>query len=135
MWRLIFLSFSILGMVGCSIHPLPDDVTRLQTREIVHHIRCEARAAIKQAIIDYLRKGELNSFVDDMESGRLPLNALNAHLGELPTTVRDNIVKYKGEGITYDFTFDITEQDTIAADFNFINVLSSGAFSMPSHGS
>jgi hypothetical protein len=32
-------------------------------------------------------------------------------------------------------TFDITEQDTIAADFNFINVLSSGAFSMPSHGS
>ena len=124
-----------LGMAGCAIHPLPDDVTRLATREIVHHIRCEARAAIKQAIIDYLRKAELTDFMQRLESNQLSLDQLNQHLYELPPRVRANIVKYERAAISYDFTFDITEQNTVAAEVDFANLLSSGTFSMPAKGS
>jgi hypothetical protein len=33
-------------LCGCSIHPLPEDVTGLPTADIVHKIRCEARTAV-----------------------------------------------------------------------------------------
>lgn len=36
-------------LAGCSVHPLPEDVTRKSTHDIVHKFRCEA----KQAILDY----------------------------------------------------------------------------------
>jgi hypothetical protein len=32
--------------LGCSIHPLPDDVTRSATHAIVQQVRCEAQAAV-----------------------------------------------------------------------------------------
>ena len=73
MLREILLGCFALGFAGCSIHPLPDDVTRLATRQIVHHIRCEARTAIKRAIVDYLRKAELTDFMNRLETNQLPL--------------------------------------------------------------
>src|SRR5262245_44564131 len=37
-----------LPMIGCSIHPLPDDVSRASTYDIVQKVRCEAKAAIEE---------------------------------------------------------------------------------------
>src|SRR5947207_14615078 len=42
----ILLVFSI-GGTGCSIHPLPDDVTRDSTVDIVKKIRCETKKAVE----------------------------------------------------------------------------------------
>jgi hypothetical protein len=134
MWRIMLLSCSALVMAGCAIHPLPDDVTRLATRQIVHHIRCEARTAIKQAIIDYLRKAELTEFMDRLATNQLPLDELDRHLHELPAKVQANIVKYERAAITYDFNFNITEQNTVAAEVDFINLVSHGTFTMPAKG-
>jgi len=134
MLRAFVSSLFALGVAGCSIHPLPDDVTRLATRQIVHHIRCEARSAIKQAIIDYLRKAGLTDFMNRLETNQFPFQELDLHLAELPAKVRANIVKYERAAITYDFTFDITEQNTIAAEVDFVNLLSHGTFTMPSKG-
>jgi hypothetical protein len=134
MWRIILLSCSAFTLAGCAIHPLPDDVTRLATRQIVFHIRCEARSAIKQAIIDYLKKQHLTEFAERLRTDELPLNQLNRHLHELPPRVRANIVKYGNAAITYDFTFNITEQNTVAAQVDFVNVLSHGVFAMPAKG-
>jgi hypothetical protein len=33
-------------LIGCSLHPLPDDVTRTATDAIVQQVRCEAKAAV-----------------------------------------------------------------------------------------
>jgi hypothetical protein len=134
MLRVLPLSLFALGVAGCSIHPLPDDVTRLATRQIVHHIRCEARTAIKHAIIDYLRKAGLTDFMNRIETNQFPFEELDRHLPELPAKVRANIVKYERAAITYDFTFDITEQNTVAAEVDFVNLLSHGTFTMPSKG-
>ena len=43
------LVFGLLPLlIGCSIHPLPDDVSRKTTYDIVEKIRCEAKAAVMQ---------------------------------------------------------------------------------------
>jgi hypothetical protein len=134
MWRAIIVGCAAVGMTGCSIHPLPEDVTHLQTRQIVYHIRCEARAAIKSAITDYFRKVGLTDLVNQLENNFLPLNQLDLHLREVPVSVRANIIKYERAAITYDFTFDITEQNTVTTEVDFVNLLSHGTFSMPAKG-
>jgi hypothetical protein len=134
MLRSFLLGLFAVGVAGCSIHPLPDDVTRLATRQIVQHIRCEARTAIKHAIIDYLRKAGLTDFMNRLATNQFPFEELDRHLYELPAVVRANIVKYERAAITYDFTFDITEQNTVAAEVDFVNLLSHGTFSMPAKG-
>jgi hypothetical protein len=40
-------------LTGCSVHPLPDDVTRLSTYDIVQQIRCEAARAAKDRAPQY----------------------------------------------------------------------------------
>src|SRR5258707_4742229 len=37
-----------LTLIGCAIHPLPDDVSRKTTYDIVDKIRCEAKAAVEE---------------------------------------------------------------------------------------
>jgi hypothetical protein len=41
-------------LAGCSAHPLPDDVTRISTHDIVQQIRCEAARAVKDLGPKYL---------------------------------------------------------------------------------
>src|SRR5882762_10301439 len=41
---------------GCAIHPLPQDVTGVDTYHIVRQIRCEARETIRQEVIRWLTK-------------------------------------------------------------------------------
>src|SRR5882724_7940035 len=126
MLRIVFFVCCALGTAGCAIHPLPDDVTRLATRQIVYYIRCEARAAIKQAIVDHLKKVPLTEFAERLEQNLLPLDELDRHLHELPPRERSGIAKYERAAITYDFNFNITEQNTVAAEVDFVNLLSSG---------
>ena len=35
-------------LIGCSVHPLPDDVSRKSTYDIIDKIRCEAKAAVEE---------------------------------------------------------------------------------------
>ena len=35
-------------LIGCSVHPLPDDVSRKSTFDIIDNIRCEAKAAVEE---------------------------------------------------------------------------------------
>ena len=48
------LLIALSALVGCSMYPIPDDVTPLKTEEIVRHGRCEMRAAI----IDRIAQGK-----------------------------------------------------------------------------
>lgn len=46
--RLVLALVLFAPLIGCSIHPLPDDVSRKTTFDIVEKIRCEAKAAVMQ---------------------------------------------------------------------------------------
>lgn len=48
-----------LAMSGCSTHPLPENVTRKTTYDIVHSILCEARAGIRTFQLTAAEKAQL----------------------------------------------------------------------------
>jgi hypothetical protein len=48
-FRLFAIALSCV-LAGCAIHPLPENVTGLKTPHIVHHVRCEARDVLLNAI-------------------------------------------------------------------------------------
>src|SRR5436305_8779124 len=41
---------------GCAIHPVPEDVTGVDTYHIVRQIRCETREAAKEFLLKELRR-------------------------------------------------------------------------------
>src|SRR5262245_13649226 len=38
--------FGAVGLAGCALYPIPDDVTSIPTEEIVRHARCEIRTEV-----------------------------------------------------------------------------------------
>jgi hypothetical protein len=44
---------AFFALTGCAAHPLPDDVTRTSTYDIVNQIRCEARQAVIEHAYNY----------------------------------------------------------------------------------
>jgi hypothetical protein len=56
MSRFLFVAGLAASLVasGCSIHPLPEDVTGVSTYHIVRQIRCEARDTLRRIVIKYL---------------------------------------------------------------------------------
>lgn len=47
---------AVLLLSGCAIHPEPEDVTGLDTADIVKQIRCETRDAARKIIVKYLER-------------------------------------------------------------------------------
>ena len=47
------------GMLGCSTHPLPQDVSGVSTAEIVRKIRCEAKEGIEEALAKAASQGDV----------------------------------------------------------------------------
>ncbi len=39
------------GLAGCSLYPIPDDVTSIGTEDIIRHARCEIRSAVIDLVI------------------------------------------------------------------------------------
>src|SRR5262245_55792894 len=53
------------GLAGCSMHPLPEDVSRASTFDIVERIRCEAQAGSDR----YRTEREAQNIVDKTTNG------------------------------------------------------------------
>jgi hypothetical protein len=53
--RSIAASAAALLLVGCAIHPVPEDVTGVTTYEIARQIRCETREAAKERVLTEIR--------------------------------------------------------------------------------
>ena len=78
-----------LGLFGCSTHPLPQDVARVSTVDIVRRIRCEAKEGLEEALQRAAEHGALRK----------------AHV--------EKIVKLTTIG--YEFTFMMSEDNRVAA--------------------
>lgn len=46
LYRSLIASFFAALLAGCAIHPLPENVTGIDTPDIVRQIRCESREAV-----------------------------------------------------------------------------------------
>ena len=116
--------FSLAGLLsGCAIHPLPEDVARLDTIEIVEHIRCEMYDALRhQVVIGFQLSDSEAAHQVAREIEDHPDRSLKDFLGKvelLKSEYKNRFGAFRGTTIGYGFRFNITEQDVATADLNF----------------
>ena len=123
--RLALLTLSSV-VAACSIHPLPENVTGVDTTTIVQKTRCEARDAIVRKAIAYL-KFEGYQF-DDATLRTLDFKTLRE-------PARSNLVYFSQTGIVFSFALDMTEASNLSAQADIIKPVTRGTFTLsPSVG-
>ena len=117
----------VLG--ACSIHPLPDDVTRRSTFQIVQKIRCEARDAITDISIRVLRSSDYpptQALAEKVAAGELKVTDLfeNAqYRKDLDPRTRGYFDVFVLSVVAFDFNFDIVESNDTQGSANFLKPL------------
>ena len=72
--RFCLAALSVPLLSACSIHPVPKDVTGVDTYAIVMRVRCEARLAVMRAARNYLAyklEESQNAGYEDLALARL----------------------------------------------------------------
>jgi hypothetical protein len=122
------LSFSLLG---CSIHPLPEDGSGVKTTEIVRRIRCEARDGVRLQLAAWLiYRGR----IDDPEAAKIgpliaddprALDTFKSDQKKLKPLTLKYINLFAQSVISYNFTFDMTELNNLDATVDLLKVFKS----------
>ena len=109
---------------GCSIHPIPKDVTGYGTATIVRKIRCEARDAIRKVVLEILHKKghhpEIQEITDDFSLRQVSLDSWQQ-------TALADVLKI---GIVYDFQLTGDETDGLVFSGDIIWPLKNGMASL-----
>ena len=128
---LLLAGFGLAGLGGCAIHPLTEDVTALDTNQVVNYNRFEARDAILNAIGTYLTRYK------DLGSSEISALVLSrdtafelSDLKRVDPRARAKINKYLPAAIAYDFTFDITEDNEVGTQFDFLGTFTHGTLGL-----
>jgi len=135
--RISSVSCVVFGVVlaGCSIHPLPDDVSTQTTPQIVNNIRCEVKEQVRvrlQEMIDQSRHPQVRQIFAENVLRPAELATLKRFAPEIAT----KISKYRTMTIAYDFEFDIKERNHNDAGVTLSWPLSnpSGTFNLAAKG-
>lgn len=108
---------SALWVAGCSIHPIPDDVSVYDTADIVRNVRCEAKSAVRERIRHALhRHPELADIPPDYVTQPRYFSRIKRVDHVLAAKFED----YMGSAIAYDFEFKITEANNASASVGFL---------------
>jgi hypothetical protein len=131
-------------LAGCAVHPLPENVTRDTTYDIVQKIRCEGREALDAISVRLLRTSPdptVLAFADRVEAGTLTVIDLFEPKGPyigllnqvLPKWVLELFKTYTTSAVTFDFDFMITENNHNGAIADFRMPIVAGLFSLGAH--
>lgn len=132
-----------MGLGGCSLYPIPDDVSSFSTEQIVRYTRCE----IRSAILNYLERESLifppftaegigaqiksvKGKEKKIKEAKTPMEKEKAEKAFLKNERR--LLRVAKVGVVYTFDFNITEHNRTAAEAGFklpwlTNVLDAGA--------
>jgi hypothetical protein len=125
--RILTAISSLLVVSGCAIHPVPEDVTGVNTFHIVKQIRCEAR----KAVIDFIKA----QLVRQAEGRNNPVAQRLLALYETdPEQIRffkpelfADYLQYQrfysviySAAIGYSFDLTMTEQNDLGTNINFL---------------
>jgi hypothetical protein len=134
----IFVLAAALLSSGCSIHPVPADVTGVDTKDIVKQIRCETREALADEIKAQLKKWaaagspEAETLSRRYESD--PAAIEDFHPGLFPgpsyVQVRSFIKLFADSAIAYNFDLTMTENNDLTADINLLKPLTTPRFTL-----
>ncbi|OYW52371.1 MAG: hypothetical protein B7Y80_19645 [Hyphomicrobium sp. 32-62-53] len=118
-----FLPITGLLFAGCSVHPVPDDVSEYSTTEIVKNVRCEAKATVRERIDEALdTKGELREIDPERilePENFMRIKRVDAHLAQ-------KFQNYMDSAIAYDFEFTINELNSKSGSVGFLVPFLSG---------
>ena len=128
------LSLSMI-VAGCSIHPLPRDVTRDTTLAIVEKIRCEARDALVRGMINVLEEEHSTTNLELLQKLRQPGGASAEKLCRLSPlafdeAARGRLNKFRTAATTYTFDFTIKENKMKAGGATFKVPFTQGTFTL-----
>lgn len=121
-WRLLATLAAGLSLTACAIHPVPEDVTGVNTFEIVRQIRCETRKAVFDAAIYWL----LHDEDADPASRRIGIRFAEtqdiSHFNPSLFQGRDRRIfeYFWGTGVAYNYDLQMTEVNAVAGEFNLL---------------
>lgn len=112
-----------LACAGCSIHPIPDNLTEYSTDQIVRNVRCEAKDTVRERIRDVLleRPGLEHIVPDEITQ---PANF--ERIKRLAPDLALKFQNYMASSIAYSFEFNINERNTASASAGFSMPFTSG---------
>jgi hypothetical protein len=141
--RCIFVLGALTLLSGCAIHPLPEDVTGVDTYHIVRQIRCETRETLRTFVITWLndlgrehdgRPGDpiARQLALQYESEPESISGFNANLfpGPRYVEVRRLINLFYDAGIAYNFDLTMTENNDLSANVDFLKPLTRPKFTL-----
>ena len=104
---------------GCSVHPIPDDISRETTFSIVNNIRCEVKNRVRARLQDLLEHPKNHPKVRQIPAEAVldPRN-VNTLVNYAPE-IAAKISKYGAIIIGYSFDFDITESNLNSGTLDF----------------
>jgi hypothetical protein len=126
--RRCWLVAAALGGVvlsGCSIHPIPDDVSPIPTEEIVRSARCELRLGLLDQVEKKLRSRGITEWgiknLQTKNDWTKFAAFLKARIAKNPAdaVLNADLIKYGQVAVAYDFDFNITEHDSADAGLAF----------------
>jgi hypothetical protein len=106
------------GLGGCSLYPIPDDVSPFRTEQIVRYGRCEVRSAILFHMIR-LRMITDQSTATEIRS---QIEATKNKAKKSPKNLTDNeaqLLRLTKVAMVYSFDFNITENNKASAGAGF----------------
>jgi hypothetical protein len=118
-----------MASAGCAIHPVPEQVTGIDTLDIVKQIRCEARDSLRTLVIEWLsRQGTLANdplllrLAAQYQANPAAINTFHYNLFKGPQYVQiQTAVKlFYDAGIAYNFDLTGTEINNIDPQSAFI---------------
>lgn len=119
-------------LTACSVHPLPDDVTPDNTLSIVNKVRCEAKEAMKNRLLQVLAEDpqDLKSLSthNRIKSGNLDVGDVTADM--ISAQALAKIDSFANSGIGMAFTLTATEADNGAASAKFALPFTDGALNL-----
>jgi hypothetical protein len=127
--RLVCAFAAVSLFAGCAIHPLPEDVARANSFDIVRQIRCETRDTVREAVIGYLdilaNQGSVTARQLASQYRSDPASIRNYHYNllktpNLPKEAWEAAKLFYDTGIAYTFDFAITEDNDFTADLGFL---------------
>jgi hypothetical protein len=131
------ITLSFLG-AGCAIHPVPQDVTGVDTYHIVRQIRCEARETVKAEVIKWLTK--LAAFGDPIAQNLLaqyetaPELINNFHYdlfrGADYVKIKAMAKLFYDTGIAYSFDLTMTENNDLSTELSFLKPFTEPVFTL-----
>jgi hypothetical protein len=134
----IFALAAVSLLSGCAIHPVPEDVTGVDTVDIVKQVRCETREAltdlIKEKLKDWSDRGspEAGALLLLYEGNPDLISDFHPRLfpGPKYVEVRRLINVFAETAVAYNFDLQMTENNDLTTDINLLRPITTPKFTL-----